>query len=480
MTAVAEHPQLRSAPDSRSSVLNPDSSILTSSTSSRSWPLMLIAGVGLVLYLGYVTVGLALGFTYVSGAVGRLATVRPGESPDLPRGAALVAALPIPFTERAPQINPLELFPSWRGTDRINVVLMGLDQRPEERATGVPTRTDTMILLSVDPVNKSAAMISFPRDLWLQIPGLGEERLNAAYRFGELRAGEGGGPAMVARTIEQNFGIQAPYYATVDFGGFQEIVNTLDGLVLDVPRPVKDDEYPTENYGMERIYFAPGPQLMDGPTALKYARTRHADSDFGRMVRQQQVMLAIRDRALRLNMLPRIPALLDQGVRAVHTNFTPTELLSLAKLANEVDTAALGTLVVDNQLITPRTGVGGSVLLIPKTPEIRRAIDRTFADPRLAREGGRVEVVSSQARAQVAQQVADRLAGEGLQVSRRTSTSPAETQATIVATFSDKPRTLAVTLSSLGLSPDLVQEGSAADAPADVRVVVGPDFRLPA
>jgi len=284
----------------------------------------------------------------------------------------------------------------------------------------------------------------------------------------------------VAQTLEQNFGIQAPYYATVDFGGFQEVVNTLGGIAIDVPRPVKDDEYPTEDYGLERVYFAPGPQLMDGTTALKYARTRHADSDFGRMARQQQVMLAMRDRALRLNMLSRIPALLDQGIRAVNTNLTPTELLALTKLANEVDTNALGTLVVDNQLITPQPGLGGAVLLIPKTPEIKRAIQRTFTDPRLAREGGRVEVVSNPVRAQLAQQVADKLAGEGLVVTRRTSTIPAETETSAVATFADKPRTLAVTLSTLGFPEDKVHEATATpDSLSDIQVIVGPEFRLP-
>jgi len=450
--------------------------VSTVAESSRSWRLMALAGIGLVLYLGYVTAGLALGFTYVSAGVAMLGTLPRGQSIDLSGTAPLMASLPILFTERAPAINPLDLFPAWQGTDRINVVLLGMDQRPEERNAGVPTRTDTMMLLSIDPVNKSAAMISFPRDLWVQVPGLGEERINAAYRFGELRASGGGGAAMVARTIEQNFGVPAPYYAAVDFGGFQELVNTLGGIAIDVPRPVKDDEYPTEDYGLERVYFAPGPQVMDGASALKYARTRHADSDFSRMARQQQVMLAMRDRALRLNMLPRIPSLLDQGVRAVQTNLTPTELLSLAKLANEVDSSALGTLVVDGQLITPYRGLGGANLLLPKRDEIRRAIQRAFTDPRLVREGGRVEVVSNPARAQVAQQVADRLASEGLQVTRRASAT--ETESTGVATFADKPRTLAVTLQTLGLGGDNVRDGEG-DGAADIRVVLGPDFRLP-
>lgn len=465
------------APPSRGSE-SAERTVLTSQPSTRSLRLLAFGGIGLVLYLGYVTAGLALGFTYVSAGVARLGTIPRGPSIDLSGTAPLMASLPIPFTERVPAINPLDLFPAWHGTDRINVVLLGMDQRPEERNAGIPTRTDTMMLLSIDPVNKSAAMISFPRDLWVQVPGLGEERINAAYRFGELRASGGGGAAMVARTIEQNFGVPAPYYAAVDFGGFQEIVNSLGGIAIDVPRPVKDDEYPTDDYGLERVYFAPGPQVMDGASALKYARTRHADSDFGRMARQQQVMLAMRDRALRLNMLPRIPSLLDQGVRAVQTNLTPTELLGLAKLANEVDSSALGTLVIDGQLITPFRGVAGASLLLPKRDEIRRAIQRTFTDPRLVREGGQVEVVTNPARAQVAQQVADRLASEGLQVTRRTSASAVETESTGVATFADKPRTLAVTLQTLGLGGDNVRDGEG-DAAADIRVVLGPDFRLP-
>lgn len=480
MTAVADGPTLSAqsaTPGTDAALLGTQSYV--SPQSSRSLRLMLFAGIGIVLYLGYVTAGLALGLTYASTAAARLPTIPHEGGINLASGAPLVAALPLPFTSGAPAINPLDFFPAWKGTDRINVVLMGLDQRPEERTAGIPTRTDTMILMSIDPVNKNAAMISFPRDLWLQIPGLGDERINAAYRFGELRGGAGAGPAMVSRTLEQNFGIPAPYYATVDFGGFQDVVNTLGGIAIDVPRPVKDDEYPTEDYGLERVYFAPGPQLMDGTTALRYARTRHADSDFSRMARQQQVMLAMRDRALRLNMLARLPALLDQGARTVQTNLTPTELLGLAKLANEVDTSALGTLVVDNQLITPQPGLGGAVLLIPKREEIKRAIQRTFADPRLTREAGRVEVVSSAARAQVAQQVADKLASEGIQVSRRTSTSPTETEATAITAFADKPRTLAVTLQTVGLSIDGVREGGVGENPVDIQVVIGPEFRLP-
>ena len=448
---------------------------------SRRPPLLIaLAVTSCLVYFAYVGVGLALGMTYVSGAAEKIAALPRAQGIIDPAGGLSIASISIPFVSGAPVVlNPLDLFPTWPGTERINVLLLGMDQRPEERVIGTPTRSDTLMVVSIDPVLKTGTMVSFPRDLWVAIPGFGEERINAAYRFGEINRGTGGGPALAARTIEQNFSLRTPYYATVDFAGFQEIINTLGGIVIDLRRPLKDDAYPTDNYGIERVYFAPGPQIMDGATALKYTRTRHADSDFGRMTRQQQVLFAIRDRALRLNMLPRVPQLMDQGLRAVQTNLTPVELLGLARLAGEIETSAVGTLVVENQLVTPITGAGGASLLVPKREEIRRAIRNALADPGLVREAGRVEIVSSPTSSRLAQQVADRLAGEGLQVARRSETG-LEAETTAVALFAAKPRTLAVTLRALGLGSEKVREAPADDGAPDIRVTLGPDFQLPA
>ncbi|HZT09148.1 MAG TPA: LCP family protein, partial [Chloroflexota bacterium] len=123
---------------------------------------------------------------------------------------------------------------------------------------------------------------------------------------------------------------------------------------------------------------APGPQLMDGATALKYARTRHADSDFGRMGRQQQVLLAMRDRVLRQNLLTRLPALVDQGLRAVQTDISPAELLSLGKLASQMDTSALTSLEIQYPLVRDFRGYDGAALLLPDKDAIRATIARTL------------------------------------------------------------------------------------------------------
>jgi LCP family protein required for cell wall assembly len=446
-----------------------------------SWKAIILRVILALTYGSYVIFGAWLGFVYVVAPTLALAEARMAAANA--DGRPEVSRLPFP-----PLIVPIEqiadiqqvFLPEWQGRERINILLMGIDQREEERRLGLPTRSDTVIVVSIDPVLKTATMISFPRDLWVTIPGYGEDRINVAYRYGELRRLPGGGPGLAARTLEQNFGLKLPYYATVDFRGFEDVVNTVGGIVVDVPRPLKDDAYPTEDYGVERIYFPSGPQLMDGATALKYARTRHADSDFGRMARQQQVLFAIRDRALRLNMLPRLPGLIDQGLRSVQTNFTATEMLALGKLASDIDTTALGTLAIDNQLVRPTTGWGGASLLMPKKDEIRRAIERAMTDPRLIKEAARVEVATAGAPLNLVAETGDRLAGEGLQVMRASAAAQgSDLSTTRIVVYSEKPRAVQAIVRALGLTERAVLHAQDEESDADVLVLLGRDFALP-
>jgi LCP family protein required for cell wall assembly len=345
----------------------------------------LFAALGGVLYGAYVAGGFIVGASVLATSLQNAATAAaaappPPNSTLSARVASIVSStgvnLPVDGI-----VSAVPLLPDWQGTERINVLLLGIDQRDEEIQVSLPTRTDSMIVVSIDPVTKTAAMISFPRDIWLQIPGFGEQRINEAYPFGELYRVDGGGAGLAARTIEQNFGLPVPYYAVVNFYGFENIVDTLGGIVVDVPRPVKDDEYPTPDYGIQRLYVAIGPQLMDGAQALKYARTRHTDNDINRASRQQQVLLAIRKRALRPETFSQLPKLVDQGLRTVKTNFTATELLALGKLASQVDTTSLNTLVIQYPMVFDYRGPGGAQILIPRKDEIRNAIRKVLEPP---------------------------------------------------------------------------------------------------
>ena len=183
-----------------------------------------------------------------------------------------------------------------------NILLIGVDQRPDFPEEGV--RSDTLIVLHLDTPGRWVSMLSIPRDSVVEVGDLGQTKINTAYSYGFANAqnlyGEGtsatqAGMALAAQTVEQFTGVPIHYVAQVNFDGFAAIVDALGGVTIDVPRRIVDDEYPTPDFGTMHVEFEPGPQHMDGQRALIYARTRHADSDFGRGERQQQVINAILD-----------------------------------------------------------------------------------------------------------------------------------------------------------------------------------------
>jgi LCP family protein required for cell wall assembly len=208
---------------------------------------------------------------------------------------------------------------------------MGIDQRPDEAALGGdPGRTDTMLLVSIDFDAGTAAMVSIPRDGFVVIPGHGNERVNAAYTFGEIDK-RGTGPTLAKRTVAQLFGVPVDRYALVDIHSMEQVIDTLGGVWIDNPYRLVDRQYPTDDYRTITIDIPAGRQLMDGVTTVEYARTRHPDSDYGRQSRQQQVLLSIRNQAMQLQTLPRIPQLIPQMLNLVHTDLTPVEMLPFAR-----------------------------------------------------------------------------------------------------------------------------------------------------
>jgi LCP family protein required for cell wall assembly len=237
-----------------------------------------------------------------------------------------------------PTIEPTAL-PEWSGRDPINILLLGVDTRIGD--TG-PPRSDTIIIVHVDPVAKRVDMLSIPRDLLVDIPGYYATKINAAYPFGELDESiPGGGPTLVAQTIELNFQIPIHYFAEVDIAGMEKVVDTIGGVMIDVPGIVKDDQYPTENSGFTRVRFTPGLQLMDGVTAVRYARTRHDGGDFSRQSRQQQVLLAIRERALATGLITKLPEIISEVGDSVRTDLLGDDpslrkLYSLASLGQDI------------------------------------------------------------------------------------------------------------------------------------------------
>ncbi len=305
--------------------------------------------------------------------------VTPAPRPSAPVTSAPRPSVP-PTTIRSstPTATPTE-FPEWRGSEPVTVLLVGIDTTPERAGAGSLPLADAIILAQLDPVGKRAVMLSIPRDLLVEIPGIGWDRINAAYAAGE--ASGSSGPALLVATIERNFAVHVDGFAEVDFAGFVRIVDLLGGIVVDVPAPIKDDMFPGPNFSYQRLSFAPGLQWMDGSRALAYVRTRHDDNDLARGLRQQQVLRALWERALRLDALRRAPQLLAALGDAVRTDLTPQQVLGLARLALELDASRITSASLAG-MVQDATLPSGAAVLLGDWPAIRTEVARLFGPPR--------------------------------------------------------------------------------------------------
>lgn len=260
----------------------------------------------------------------------------------------------------------------WQGEERVTVLLLGTDTRPSE--VGYRTRSDTIMLLMLDPVTKQASMLSIPRDLYVDLPGRGLNRINTAYVYG-------GGPLAVD-TVEYNFGVRVNYYVVVDFKVFVTLVDEIGGIDVYVPKAISDPTYPDSYYGYDPFYISAGQHHMDGATALKYARTRHADNDYERARRQQAVIFAIREKVLSLDMLPtlvqRAPTLYGTLSDSIKTDMTLEEMISLALLAGEVPRENIRNGVIDSNYVTNYYTPEGSSVLIPNRSRIGGLLTDVF------------------------------------------------------------------------------------------------------
>jgi LCP family protein required for cell wall assembly len=384
----------------------------------------------------------------------------------------------------------VDSIPTWSGKDRINVLLLGVDDRGD---TTAPPRSDTMILVSIDTSKKTVAMVSIPRDLLVTIPGHGEDKINAAYPYGSEE--QITGPGLAEATFEYNFKINVDYYAEVDFTGFQKIVNTLGGVTLDVATPIKDDEYPGALSNYTRVVFQTGLQHMDGEEALKYARTRHDDNDFARGNRQQQVLQALRQQGTQLGLITKAPTLLSELGDTVRTDLSLTQTLSLAKLGTQIDSANIQSYSLLPALSESSTAAG--YYLIPDWDAIGQIMDQATGgnapsgssdsgttptpSPSAPDYGASVLVQNATQVNRLASNSSDVLIAEGF-----TSVTPAQApdstgrHNTTVVDYSGNIATAQRIAEILNLPDSVVSEGDPQDAgDYDVVVTLGADAPIP-
>lgn len=275
----------------------------------------------------------------------------------------------------------IEMTP-WDGQTRYTIIVAGLDRREDQ--SNEPVRTDSLILVSIDPATKSIGLLSIPRDLWVEIPGQEErDRINRAYFLGEVRA-TGGGPRLLQQTVSWNLGMRVHNYVLVDFTVLVDLVNLLGGIEVSIDYTINDERYPDKNYGYDPFYLAPGTHILDGEDALRFARTRHGNNDVLRAGRQQQVIGGIRERVLSLNFLQliaQVPALLGSLSENLQTGLDIQQIVQLAFFAREVEADNIRMRVMNFEYLQEYTTEEyQQQVLIPIVERLPVLLRETFGD----------------------------------------------------------------------------------------------------
>ncbi|NTW14829.1 MAG: LCP family protein [Candidatus Moranbacteria bacterium] len=379
---------------------------------------------------------------------------------------------------------------------RINILLLGRagTNRPGQNLT------DTIMLASVDTAQRRVALLSIPRDLYVPIPGTDlSTKLNSLYQYG---ISQGVGADLVTDAVEDITGQDIPYYVTLDFDGFEKVIDDIGGIRINSERDILDTRYPGKNYSYETFELPAGWHTLDGATALKYARERHDDpeGDFGRAKRQQQILKAFQEKALSLRTYAdpfTANRLLDTLGDSVRTNLTMSQIASLIELSKTVDIRNAGTAVVDAWkpesllrvshldmngvrafILVPRTGNWNEIRDLAKNIFDKADLDRKRSE--MANESATIAVISRPEDARIASRLAatlrDAIPAKDVVTATTTATRPART------TVADRtgmkmPFTFDALLSSFSLERTDEIPGTlpAAAKNADFIVTVGTD-----
>lgn len=313
--------------------------------------------------------------------------------PTTPSPTAPPTATPEPTATRPPTRTPL---PSNTPpptatrapkhiTETENYLLLGMDQRPGEGAW----RTDTIMVAAVDYDSNQIGIVSIPRDLWVDIPGYGMGRINQADFIGEEQKYPGGGPALAAKVIQDTLGIPTGNWVRIKQEGLVELVDALGGVEVTLdcplheltPDPAKADAYLTFDLPAGKVF-------LDGPTAKKFVTYRYNSNDFYRAKRQQQVIWAIRERALQIDAIPKIPELWRTLAKTFTTDLSVLDVVRLARLGAGLNADQVHGVVFSTDAIEYAVVAGGAqVLQIKDKDQLQKELSGLFASTSISQQG---------------------------------------------------------------------------------------------
>ena len=445
---------------------------------------LLMLFVTVFVYVAYLFVG------WGHAAAGKVPHMPPLALPKLVQAAAapdnaesVSTGVLFPTSNRSPQDTAPAL------KDRVTVLLMGVDNRPGQTVA----RTDTIMLLTVDPQTGSAGMLSLPRDMLVPVPALNDSvKINTIHVIGEIRNYPGGGPAMLRDTITDLIGYPIDYYVRVNFDGFRQIIDLIGGIDIEVTRDIRDDKFPDDSYGYDPLYIPAGLQHMDGALALKYARVRHIDTDYQRAARQQQVIMAVRDKITQPGqlaaLLPRLPGLALAMANTVQTDMPVEKAIMLARAVGQMDLTHPTRAVVDNTMGKTTLDPAKGYILTPDMDKVKAVAASVFGEtlsgPTAAEvdrqaiqsEAARLVVLNGTTEGGLGAEIAATLTADGFQVVAVGNADRADYGQSVLITHGDgKDATREALVRRFGMAPDRVRSESPSES-ADLTLIVGADL----
>ena len=245
---------------------------------------------------------------------------------------------------------------------RVNLLIIGIDKAPEGTDLG---RTDTIILATAQPLKPKFGLLSIPRDLWVQIPGIGENRINTAHIYAELEK-PGSGPFATLETIQQNFSIEVEYYVRIRFDGFEQVIDSMDGVDIELNQPMAG--------------YQTGLHQLDGQNALAFVRDRSGTDDFFRMARGQLLLKAILKQLARSDEWENLPAVIRSVTDVVDTNLPLWHWPRLIFTLILVGPDGVDSHVITRDMVVPFTTAGGAQVLGPDWNKINPLVIDIFGN----------------------------------------------------------------------------------------------------
>lgn len=450
-----------------------------------------VVGVLVVVFLVAILLTTYLAFSMVRNAVFSL---RPEiESPEIVEGETyttpqdIANLINIDTPLQAEDGPPPEY---WDGLSRVNVLFLGVDYRDWMNGQGPPL-ADTLILATYDPQSQSVGMLSIPRDLWVELPGLGYHKINQSFQLGEATDYPGGGSAMAMDTVEALLDIPIHFYVLVDFEAFVRLIDEIGGVKIDVPEQIVVDPLGDHNTKV----LQPGIQTLPGDIALAYARSRNtAGSDFDRAERQQQVIMGVRERVASFEILPTLitkaPSLYKELSSRINTNLNVKQIFELAWDIQQIPEERIRRRVISHDQVVLSVSFEGMSILLPIPDEILFVRDEVFSTETensvsvetvtsaadfIAAEAASISVRNGTLVAGLAARTDYFLQSEGITAIEITNADQLHNQTTIVD-YTGKPYTRQYLAELLGTNPGNVYDRYDPASPYDIIVVLGEDW----